>query len=104
MMATATATSTSTPSASVVIGPYPNPSTGGPVTWLFSQAGTHEVRWSVVTTAYRNVIAGTFTFTDSGTFVWDLKDKSGRVVANGLYYVDFVVDGARTRTRVLVMR
>jgi len=61
-----------------------------------------EVRWSVVTVAYRKVLAGSAHVDGRTTVAWDLRDDRGRPVAGGLYYF-LLTDAAGTKTRVPVM-
>jgi len=124
MMTLVAATSTPTPSStptntpvntntptpvvtSVVENPYPNPSTGGPVTILVEVPGSAEIKWSVFTTAFRKVVGGEISVNNRGTVVWDLKDKNGAPVADGIYYVRVEVDGSQPTVKifkVLVIR
>jgi hypothetical protein len=92
----ATATTTATPAAAgiTISFPYPNPSYGdGPVAVNIQVPGPVSVNWSVFTTAFRKVNSGTAVLDAAGTFQWDLKDKTEKPVANGLYYLRLEVSG-----------
>jgi hypothetical protein len=51
------------------------------------------VDWEVFTISFRKIQWGTAEITGSGSFQWDLKDKSGIRVARGLYYLRLKVTG-----------
>ncbi len=101
---TSTATFTTTPTNSssptalptmvVILPPYPNPSRdGSPVTIGLLLPGPASLHWSVFTTAFRKIKDESTTLSGSGNFSWDLKDKLGAKVADGLYYLRVEVKG-----------
>ena len=97
------ATLTPTPvEVTTVSPPYPNPSTGGPVNIdvYLTAAGTVNV--DVFTTAFRRVDEFPQQLPEGkSTIQWDLKDKFGNPVANGLYYLRVQVTGAQGLTKIL---
>lgn len=91
---TATITVTS-PSAGVSLSsPYPNPSSDGqPVNIDIQLPGPATVKWAVFTTAFRKINSGVLSLSGSGTFAWDLKDKTGAPIARGIYYLRLEISG-----------
>ncbi len=74
--------------------PYPNPARGGqPVRVRLTSNCPTKVRWSVVSVAYRKVFESELTVSRATDVLWDLRDKGGRPVANGLYYLVFTPEG-----------
>jgi hypothetical protein len=64
-----------------------------------------DARWSIVTVAYRKVLAGSVHVDGRTTVAWDLRDDKGRPVAGGLYYFLLTdATGTKTRVSILVMR
>jgi len=59
------------------------------------------VTWIVQTTAFRKIREVTVTVTDRYTISWDLKDKDGEFVANGLYYLQVRISGPKPLTKLL---
>jgi hypothetical protein len=93
--ATLTMTNTKTPSPSptevsnggvVIEPPFPNPAQG-PVTFQIHGNGTLDVHWSVFTSGFRKINGGAATLNGSGSIEWNLRDKMGVLVADGIYYV-----------------
>jgi hypothetical protein len=88
-------------------GPYPNPITTGPINLSVLVPGTATVKWSVFTLAFRKIVGGQTTITTQGLIQWDLKDKSGVRVADGVYYLRVEVDGIQSVVKIfkiLVLR
>ncbi len=85
---TPTPTNTST-SATIVIGPpYPNPVEGsGPVTMAIQSPPGANLTWAVFTIAFRKVNEGFQPVSGSNFLTWNLEDKGGVPVADGLYYI-----------------
>ena len=94
-VATATMTATSEAGGVTISFPYPNPSYGdGPVAVNIQVPGAATVNWSVFTTAFRKVNEGMVSLGGDATFQWDLKDKTEKPVANGLYYLRLEATGS----------
>lgn len=71
-----------------VSSPYPNPIYGvGPVSVDIQAPGAFHVEWAVFTTTFRKIASGSQDQPGSGTFQWDLRDKTGTPAAKGLYYL-----------------
>jgi hypothetical protein len=101
---TPTLTPTDTPilsSGVVISAPYPNPSTGSPITFNVSVPGQSTVTIDVFTLAFRKIAGQTQAIDGDQTFQWDLKDISGIPTANGLYYVRVHVSGPQSATKIL---
>jgi flagellar hook assembly protein FlgD len=97
-----TPTYTATISSVVVISaPYPNPSTGSPITFNVSVPGESTVTMDVFTLAFRKIASQTQEIYGDQTFQWDLRDVSGTQVSNGLYYVRIHVSGSQSATKIL---
>ena len=81
--------------------PYPNPPINGPVNvdvWL---AGDSNVSMDVFTTAFRKVVGFSNQYAEGKwTLTWDLKDKFGNAVSNGLYYLRIQVTGPQPVKRI----
>ncbi len=73
----------------VVIGPpYPNPiEGGGPVSLDFQSPPGANLIWDVFTIAFRKVMEGSQPLSGKTFLSWDLKDKDGIPVSDGLYYI-----------------
>jgi len=88
----------------VVLSPYPNPARGVPVHLIVESACSLHVQWAVFTHAYRKIMGGELDINGTGTVTWDLKDKSGKEVANGVYYIRLTAGENKTVVRkVLVL-
>jgi hypothetical protein len=94
---TFTASTTPTISSSGPVSlsvPYPNPSKDGqPVKVDIQLPGPAIIHWAVFTTTFRKINAGDLSLSGSGTFTWDLKDKTGTPVARGIYYLRLEITG-----------
>jgi hypothetical protein len=114
---TPTSTSTASPTAiNIVIytPPYPNPVTTGPVEIDVTTPGAATIQMDVFTTAFRKISEHTFLAGGGsgplGTVTavqWDIRDKIGMNVADGLYYVRIQVSGRQDSVKifkVLVLR
>jgi hypothetical protein len=67
-------------------------------------SGSQEVRVEIFTSNFRKVLDETFANVPSGLAVTvELKDRWGRTLANGLYYVRVSVDGKRSVTKLMVL-
>jgi len=55
----------------------------------------------VFTLAFRKIYSQTTQADGFLTLQWDLKDVSGTLAANGLYYVRIHVAGSQTATKIL---
>jgi hypothetical protein len=108
---TATLSPTSTP---VILGitlglPYPNPVPGaGPVNIDVSVPALTTLTWEVFTTAYRKVAGGSQSVIGNSTFSWNLADRGGSTVSNGLYYLRLTALAVGGKTvkiyKILVLR
>jgi hypothetical protein len=97
----ATQTPTATPvMVSILTGPYPNPSTGGPVAVNVQVPGPSTVKWSVFTLSFRKVGGGEVSINSTGIIYWDLRDNYGSKVADGLYYLRLEVAGLQPKVKV----
>jgi hypothetical protein len=85
----------------VISPPFPNPSTGSPITFNVQVPGQSTVTLDVFTLAFRKIYSQTTEVSDFYNFQWDLKDVSGAPAANGLYYVRIHVAGSQSATKVL---
>ncbi len=99
---TFTPTYTATLSPDVIVSaPFPNPSSGSPISFDVQVPGPSTVTVDVFTLAFRKINSQTKQITGLQAFQWDLKDVSGVQVSNGLYYVRIHIDGARSSTKIL---
>jgi hypothetical protein len=111
-MPTASATLIPTPVSTVsftdISSPYPNPTSGGPVTIQLNLSGSTKVKWDIFTTAFRRVAGQSANALPGNYLVWDLRDQEGQEAANGIYYWRVELkDAGGTRVRlakVLVLR
>jgi hypothetical protein len=96
------ATYTPTLSPCVVISPpFPNPSTGSPISFNVQVPSPSTVLMDVFTLAFRKITSQRTQVSGDQTFHWDLKDGSGVQAANGLYYVCVRVEGTPSATKIL---
>ena len=89
-------------------GPYPNPVTTGPIKVDVITPGSATIVMDVFTMAFRKIAEQTTLATAASpgfgtvtTLEWDLKDKMGMPIANGLYYVRIHITGAQESTKTL---
>jgi len=107
---TPTVTPTYTPTLSSIIvisAPYPNPSNGVPISFNLQATGLSTVTMDVFTLSFRKVTSQTTQISGYQTLQWDLKDRTGDPVSNGLYYVRLRVTGGQTVAKiqkVLILR
>ena len=87
---------------------YPNPVKGpGPVTIQISlTAPAAEVDIQIFTTAFRKINEIQLAQVPAGVtnYSYNLQDRWGRPLANGLYYVVVTVDGKRTVSKLLILK
>jgi hypothetical protein len=99
---TITATYTPTLSPEVLIHPaYPNPSNGSPISFNVSVPAQSKVAVDVFTSAFRKIKSQTSTISGSQPLYWDLKDRMGVKVADGIYYVRIQVTGIQSTSKIL---
>ncbi len=90
--------------------PYPNPSNGSPVNFDVSGGPYDKVRITIFSLSMRKIYDQTYPGNGltSMTLVWDLKDASSKVAANGIYFVSIETfsKGATHRylKKVLILR
>ena len=86
---------------------YPNPADGTKPVSLHvpGRAGTSDVTVQIFTVAFRLVQQQVFPLVPAGTDVQvDLKDKTGKPLASGLYYVVVTIEGKRSVGKLLLFR
>jgi O-glycosyl hydrolase len=109
---TSTSTRTSTPTLTptytptltsqiVISEPFPNPSSGSPITFNVQVPNQSTVTLEVFTLAFRKVFSETAQAYGPVTLQWNLKDTSGTLVSNGVYYVRINVTGHPSATKIL---
>jgi hypothetical protein len=115
---TSTPTNTVTPTPTslnnvVFSAPFPNPATTGPLQIYVTTAGGASIDMEVFTTAFRKISEHTTPVGSSGpggiltAVQWDLRDKMGVPVSDGLYYVRVRVTGRLDAVKIfkiLVLR
>jgi len=105
---TITPTYTVTPSSDIVISqPYPNPSSGSPMTFNVETPDQSTVTLEVFTLAFRKIYSQSALVDGFYSFQWDLKDTKESQAADGLYYVRIHASGSKSSTKifkVLVLR
>jgi hypothetical protein len=103
---TLTSSFTSTPVGNKGVIIYPNPVTGPTVNVLPPPfPGTAEVRVEIFTPSFRKVQDENFPDVPAGVAVQvELKDRWGKPLADGLYYLVVVVNGNRSIGKLLVLR
>jgi len=75
-----------------ISNPYPNPSMGDPIKLDVQLSGQSHVKFGVFTPAFRKIWEGALTASSNQTLEWDLRDKTGTLVADGLYYLRIQVE------------
>lgn len=102
------ATYTPTPILKPVLrGPFPNPVDKGPVVVDVEVPVNSSVKWSVFTLSFRKIVDGEISVNGKGSVQWDLRDKTGALVADGLYYLRLEVLGTQPSSKifkVLILR
>jgi hypothetical protein len=115
---TSTPTNTVTPTPTslnnvIFSPPYPNPATTGPLQINVTTAGGASIEMEVFTTAFRKISEHSFQAANNGpagvitAVQWDLRDRMGLQVSDGLYYVRLRVTGRLDAVKifkVLVLR
>ncbi|MGH7739646.1 MAG: malectin domain-containing carbohydrate-binding protein, partial [bacterium] len=95
-------TPVSSPGSTGISSPYPNPTSGGPVTVQLRLSGSYVVHWDIFTTAFRKIAGDSSASLPGGFLTWNLKDSEGQGVANGIYYWRVQVkDAVGKRVRIL---
>jgi hypothetical protein len=59
------------------------------------------MKWAVYTVAFRKIYEETRRVTSNGTVVWNLTDRWGKPVANGLYYIRVEISGSQPGKNIL---
>jgi hypothetical protein len=85
----------------VISEPFPNPSSGSPITFNVQVPGESTVTLDVFTLGFRKVYSETTRAFGPVTLEWNLRDVSGTLVSNGLYYVRIQVTGSQSTTKIL---
>jgi hypothetical protein len=67
----------------------------------YSVSNPSTLKWAVFTTAFRKVFEDSLPVNSAGTVVWNLNDKGGTPVANGLYYLRAEISGSGSETKIL---
>ncbi len=112
---TATFTVTLSPTSTPVIlgitlsAPYPNPiQNAGPVSFEVSAPSPITFTWEVFSLAFRKVAGGSQSVFGNNAFAWNLSDKGGHSVSNGVYYLKLTAQAGGTQTvkiyKILVLR
>ena len=82
---------------------YPNPPTGGTVTVVPpGYANTAKVKVQVFTVSFRKVIEEDFGTMPHGALQLTLRDRWGRPLSPGLYYVAVCVGDKRTVAKLTI--
>jgi hypothetical protein len=85
----------------VISQPFPNPSSGLPITFNVQVPDQSTVTLDVFTLAFRKIYGETTPVYGSQNLYWNLKDLKGIQVADGLYYVRVHVAGSKSTTKIL---
>jgi hypothetical protein len=59
------------------------------------------VKWKVFTVALRKIFEDNLQVTSTDTLIWNLKDRWGTPVANGLYFLKVDIEGSQPMTKIL---
>ncbi len=89
---TPTVTITATPTAVRMIifnPPYPNPVSGSSLNMDVVCPPNTTINWDIFTLAFRKIDGGSQIASGDTTITWNLLDKNGVQVSNGLYYLRF---------------
>lgn len=104
---TSTATITPTWTPTYILKPYicepnPNPAPpGGTVSFCVQVPNPSSLHWGVYTTAFRRIAGDNLPISGTTTITWDLRDKFGDPVANGLYYIRVEIEGKPPALKIL---
>jgi hypothetical protein len=109
LTATPAATLTPTPVSQTVISiPYPNPVHVAPVVVTVDSPGPANIKWGIYTLAFRKIASGEQNQITSTQLVWNLTDKAGNPVSDGLYYwvVEVAGNGSTVKkiNKILVLK
>lgn len=100
-----TPTKTNTPLPVIKPVLYPNPVTGGDVTLNPDLKATSDVTVTIFTTAFRKVNVENYPQVPAGaTVLVTLTDRTGKPLANGLYYVMVQTNQGRNILKLLILR
>jgi hypothetical protein len=101
-----TPTATSTPVGNTGVVIYPNPAKGDTVNLLPpAHSGMEDVRVEIFTSGFRKVQDEVVPSVPPGVAVTvELKDRWGRPLADGLYYIEVTVNGKHYFAKLLVLR
>jgi hypothetical protein len=84
---------------------YPNPVTGGDVTLNPNLSSTSDVTVTLFTSGFRKVNTENFAQVLAGATVQvTLTDRTGKLLANGLYYVVVQTNQGRSILKLLILR
>jgi hypothetical protein len=99
---TSTPTFTATAATVPVVGPpYPDPVTGPyPISVNVQVPGPSTVTMDIFTTAFRKIATQSIQVAGSSAVSWDMRDKWGTPVADGLYYLRIHVTGPQHLTKI----
>ncbi len=81
--------------------PYPNPAKGDQISCRITVSGPSVVKWKVFTVALRKIFEDNLQVTSTDTLIWNLKDRWGTPVANGLYFLKVDIEGSQPMTKIL---
>jgi hypothetical protein len=106
---TPTVTLVPTPvSQTVVSAPYPNPVGVAPVVVNVVSPGPVDVKWGIYTLSFRKILSGEQDQITSTQLSWNLVDRAGNPVSNGLYYWVVEVTGngkaVKKLNKILVLK
>ncbi|HJT23179.1 MAG TPA: T9SS type A sorting domain-containing protein, partial [bacterium] len=87
---TPSSTPSPTPGYSISL-PYPNPSNGSFIHWDIQTSEPLVIQWAVYTTNNTKIFQQTLNVANNQTLTWNLEDRWGHPVANGIYFVRFQV-------------
>jgi len=101
---TSTPSASATPAVSTAPVLYPNPVSGGSVTLQAGLSSAGNVHVQIFTLSFREALNITLP-EPAGTDKLDilLRDKAGKPLANGLYYVLVTANGKRTVLKLLIL-
>ena len=98
-----TETFTATPIVRVTLGdPYPNPVSGtGEISINVTAPGDSSMDFAVFTTSFRKIWDDSIPVPQGPSVIhWNLRDKEGIPVSDGLYYIRLQVIGLHTTTKI----
>jgi len=87
-----------------ISNPYPNPVKNSFVMVDLRSACPKNVKWAVYSAAYRKIGEWNKTVDErKATVMWNLRDAKGKLIAPGIYYMVFTVDGQASQTLPVVV-